>query len=64
MQYLKADRDKTYFSSSTAKSGSVPSRHLSKITGSLSSETKPPEREVDYSLLSVAEVKHGLCHIA
>jgi hypothetical protein len=64
MRYSKADRDKKYFSSSEAKSGSVQPRHLSKDTGSLSPETKQPEHEADYSLLSVAEVKHGLCHIA
>jgi hypothetical protein len=64
MQYSKADRDKKYFSSSEAKSGSVQPRHLSKGTGSLSSETKQPEHEAFYSLFSVAEVKHGLCHIA
>jgi hypothetical protein len=64
MQYSKADRDKTYFSSSEAKSGSVHPRYLSKGTGSLSPETRQPEREADYSLFSVAEVKHGLCHIA
>jgi hypothetical protein len=48
------------FSSSDAKSVSVHCSHLSEGTGSLLPETKQPEREADYSFLSVAEVKHGL----
>jgi hypothetical protein len=52
------------FSSSDAKSVSVHRNNLSKGTESLSSETKQPESEDDYSLLSVADVKHWLCHIA
>jgi hypothetical protein len=64
MQCLKAGRYKTYFSSSDSKSLSVHPSHLFKSTGSLSSEIKQPEREDDYSLLSVADVKHGLRHIS
>jgi len=62
-KYSKADRDKTYFSTSEAKSSSVHPRHLSTGTGFLSPETKQPEHEADYSLLSIAQVKHGLCHV-
>ena len=38
--------------------------HLSKCTSSLSPETKRPEGDADYSILSVAEINHGLCRIS